>query len=216
MNKYRRVFLILAALLSLGMAGCVTPALNKMIKKDTSYAEEVTSVLISEDEKKMVFIGDRYHYIFNAHDVLSSSLKSSFQKSLYFFFEGFWADKNGFWVDKNNDTFGKITITLSESASQDDKEEAIELGYNERSEDPPYLVLLLKGKRYRSGGVATDGVKYKLNYSNVTVVLEPRSSLNKAALTALIPITVLIDGVIVIVLAPFALLLTALVAGGGH
>jgi hypothetical protein len=215
MNKYRRVFLILAALLSLGMAGCVTPALNKMIKKDTSYAEEVTSVLISEDEKKMVFIGDRYHYIFNAPDVLSSSLKSSFQKSLYFFFEGFWADKNGFWVDKNNDTFGKITITLSESASQDDKEEAIELGYNERSEDPPYLVFLLKGKRYRSGGVATDGVEYKLNYSNVTV-LEPRSPLNKAALTALIPITVLIDGVIVIVLAPFALLLTALVAGGGH
>jgi hypothetical protein len=198
MNKYQRVFLILAALLSLGMAGCVvTPALKKMIKKDTSYAEEVTSVLISKDEKKMVFIGDRYHYIFNAPVVLSSSLQSSLRKSLYFFIEDFW-------VDKNNYTFGKITITLSESASQDDKEEAIELGYNERSEDPPYLVLLLKGKRYRSGGVATDGVEYKLNYSNVTV-LEPRSPLNKAALTALIPITVLIDGVIVIVVVPLAI-----------
>jgi len=207
MNKYRRVFLILAALLSLGMAGCVvTPALKKMIKKDTSYAEEFTSVLISKNEKKMVFIGDRYHYIFNAPVVLSSSLQSSLRKSLYFFIEDFW-------VDKNNYTFGKITIVLSKSASQDDKEEAIELGYNERTAGPPALVILLKGKRYRSGGVATDGVEYKLNYSNVTVVLEPRSSLNKAALTALTPITVLADGVIVIVVVPLAVVTVILLRG---
>jgi hypothetical protein len=63
MNKYRRLFLILAALLSLGIVGSVTPAMNKLIKKDALYTEKVTPVLISEDGGKLVFVGDRYHYI---------------------------------------------------------------------------------------------------------------------------------------------------------
>ena len=76
MNKYCRVFLTWAALLSLGMTGCVTHELREKIRNDASYTEEVSSVLMSEDGKKLVFIGDRYHYIF-------ARMKSS-QLFLYF------------------------------------------------------------------------------------------------------------------------------------
>ena len=182
--------MIWAALLSLGMTGCLTHALREKIRNDASYTEEVTSVLMSEDGKKLVFIGDDYHYIFDAPVRLSHSLRSSFRKSLF-------AKFKGFRVDKNDHIIGNITISLDESASEEDKEKAIRLGYDKQSVGPA-LELSLQGKRYKSGGVTTDRVGYKLNYTYKITVLEERSSLEKSALTALTPITVLADGVLVI------------------
>lgn len=89
MNKYRRVFLILAALLSLGMAGCVTPAMNKMIKKDAFIYGKSYICTDFGRRNKLVFIGDRYHYIFDVPVVLSRSVQSSFRKSFYSLFEDF-------------------------------------------------------------------------------------------------------------------------------
>ncbi len=204
MNKYRRAFLIWAALLSLGMTGCVTHELREKIRSDASYTEEVTSVLMSEDGKKLVFIGDGYHYVFDAPVGLLHSLRSSFRKSLF-------AKFKEFRVDKNDHITGNITISLDESASQEDKEEAIKLGYEKRSVSPaldsPALELSLQGERYKSGGVATDRVGYKLNYTYKVTVLEERGSLEKAALTAATPIAVLADGVLVIVGVPLIILL---------
>ena len=199
MNKSRRAFLIWSALLSLGMTGCATHELNEKIRNDASYTEEITSVLMSEDGTKLIFIGDDYHYIFDAPVGLSHSLGSSFRKSLF-------AKFKEFRVDKNDHIIGKITISLDASASQEDKEEAIELGYDKRSVSPA-LELSLQGKRYKSGGVATDRVEYKLNYTYEITVLEERSSSGKAALTALTPITKLADGLIVIVGVPLVILL---------
>jgi flagellar basal body L-ring protein FlgH len=172
------------------MTGCVTHELREKIRSDASYTEEISSVLMSEDGKKLVFIGDDYHYIFDAPVGLSQSLRSSFQKSLF-------ASFKEFRVDKNDNITGNITISLDESASQQDKEEAIRLGYDKQSVSP-VLELSLQGKRYKSGGVTTDRVGYKLNYTYKVPVLEGRSSLEKAALTAATPITVLADGVLVI------------------
>ncbi len=199
MNKCCRAFLIWAALLSLGMTGCVTHELREKIRNDASYTEEVTSVLISEDGKKLVFIGDGYHYVFDAPVGLSQSLHSSFRKSLF-------AKFKEFRVDKNDHIIGNITISLDESASQEDKEEAIAVGYEKRSVSPA-LELSLQGKRYKSGGVATDRAEYKLNYTYKVTVLEERSTLEKAALTAATPIAVLADGVLVIVGVPLIILL---------
>jgi hypothetical protein len=190
MNKCRREFLVWTALLSLGITGCVTHELREKIRSDASYTEEVTSVLFSEDGEKLVFIGDDYHYVFDVPVRLSLSLHSSFRKSLF-------AKFKEFRVDKNAHIIGNITITLDESASQKDKKEAIELGYDEESVSPT-LELSLQGKRYKSGGVATDRVEYKLNYTYKLTVLEERSSLEKAALTSATPISILADGVLII------------------
>jgi hypothetical protein len=198
MNRCRRVFLIRAALLSLGMTGCITHELHESIKRDASYTEEITSVLMSEDGKKLVFIGIDYHYIFDAPVWLSQSLLSSFRKSLFFEFKKFR-------VDIDDHLTMNITITLHESASQEDKEEAIGLGFDNRSVSPA-LELSLRGKRYKSGGVATDRVEYKLNYTHKIDVLVERSSLEKVALTALTPITVLADGVLLLLGIPLIIL----------
>ena len=199
MNKCSRVFLIWSALLSLGLTGCFTHELNEKIRNDASYTEEVTSVLMSEDGKKLVFIGNDYHYIFDAPVGLSRSLRSSFRKSLF-------AKFKEFSVDKNDHVIGNITISLDESASQEDKEEAIALGYDKRSVSPT-LELSLQGMRYKSGGVTTDRAGYKLNYTYKVNVLEERSFLEESALTAATPIAVLADGVLVIVGVPSIILL---------
>ena len=199
MNKSRRAFLIWSALLSLGMTGCATHELNEKIRNDASYTEEITSVLMSEDGTKLVFIGDDYHYIFDAPVGLSHSLHSSFRKSLFFKFKEFR-------VDKNDHITGNITISLDESASQEDKDAAIESGFDQRPASP-VLEFSLQGKRYYAGGVATDRVGYKLNYNYKVGVLEERSSLEKAALTAMTPITVAADGVLILVGVPLVVLL---------
>ena len=205
MNKCRRAFLILTALVSLVMAACATPYLQEKIRNDASYTEEVTSVLISEDGKNLVFIGDGYHYIFDTPVGLLPSLRSSFRKSLF-------ANFKEFRVDKNDHVIGNITISLDESASQEDKEEAIKIGYDKRPVSPA-LELSLQGERYRAGDVTIDRSEYKLNYTYKVTVLEERSSLEKAALTALTPVAVLADGVLVIVGVPLAALI--IVVGKG-
>jgi len=83
-----------------------------------------------------------------------------------------------FRVDKNDHITGNITITPHESI--------------------PALELLLQGERYKSGGIATDRVGYQLNSTYKITILEERSFLEKATLTAATPVTVLADGVIVI------------------
>ncbi len=69
------------------------------------------------------------------------------------------------------------------------------------------MELSLQGERYKSGGVATDRVGYKLNYTYKVTMLEERSSLEKAALTAATPISVLADGLLIIGGVPLIILL---------
>ena len=199
MNIFNRPLLALILILPLGMTGCMTHELRTMARSDSSYTEEVTSILMSEDGENIVFIGNDYHYVFDAPVELSNSLRSSFRKSLF-------AKFKEFRVDTHNQVVGKVTIVLDESASQDDKNEAIKIGYEERPISPT-LELSILGKRYSSGNVTIDRSGYKLNYTYQVKVLEERGSLEKAALTAATPITVLADGALFLIAVPLVILL---------
>ncbi len=76
------------------LTGCMTHDLLTRAKSDSSYTEEVASILISEDEKKLVFIGEDYHYIFDAPMELTNSLRSTFRKSLYAKYKHFRVNLN--------------------------------------------------------------------------------------------------------------------------
>jgi hypothetical protein len=199
MNKHVVKYLAWFALISVGVTGCFTHELHERIKIDASYTEEVSYILISEDGKNLVFVGDDYHYVFDLPVEILRSLRSPFRKSLF-------AKFRKFRVDVNNKITGNIYISLDESASQSNKEEAIEFGYDKRS-GSPVMEILLKGKRYKAEDLITDKTGYKLNYAYKVAVLEERTSVEKAALTATTPITVLADGVIAIVGVPLIILL---------
>ena len=199
MTRLCRAIVSLTLMLPFGLTGCMTHDLRTMVKSDSSYSEEVTSILMTKDGENIVFIGDDYHYVFDAPLELSDSLRSSFRKSLF-------AKFKDFRVDIQNKVVGTVTLTLDESASQDDKNEAIKIGYEKRP-DGPALELTIFGKRYNSGDVTIDNAGYRLNYTYQVKVLEERGSFEKAALTAATPITVLADGALWLVGVPLVILL---------
>ncbi len=193
------VLLVSILLFSFGTTGCMTHELRTKAKSDSSYTENVASILMSEDGKSIVFIGDDYHYIFDAPLELIDSLRSPFRKSLF-------AKFKDFRVDLQNQVVGTVTVVLDESASQKDKSEAINIGYENRNNSPT-LELTIFGKRYNSGDVTIDNAGYKLNYTYQVKIREERGLLEKAALTAATPITVLADGALWLVGVPLVILL---------
>lgn len=46
------------------LSGCMTQAL---LNSDVNYKEKISSILVTEDGKKMLIIGQDYHYIFNVN-----------------------------------------------------------------------------------------------------------------------------------------------------
>lgn len=196
MKIFQRAFWLI--LVSLGMTGCFTPTLHYKLKHDAFYSEVVSSMHLSEDRKQLIFIGSDYYYIFDAPAELLNSLDSPFQKSLF-------AEFRGFRSDINNHIIGNLTITLDESASREDIENVVELGY-EKQVGHPTLMLPLQGKRYRSEYITTGEAEYKLNYTYKITVWEERGSIEKATYTALIPVAVVADGVAICIIIPLIIL----------
>lgn len=199
MNELCRCIVSLVLIFPFGLTGCMTHELRTIAKSDSSYNEEVSSILMSEDGKHLVFIGAGHHYVFDASIELLNSLRSPFRKSMFAKFKDFRADIN-------NQVVGTITIYLDESATQEEKSEAIKLGYEEQLVGPA-LEITIFGHRYKSGDANIEKAGYKLNYTYHVKVYEERGSLEKAALTAATPITVLADGAMFLIGVPLVVLL---------
>jgi len=194
MNKKRRLFMLsgglgVAALLS----GCVTKLFD-----DKYYFEAVSSILISQDHKKIVVIGKEYHYIFDAPDVLVSTLSSSYHK----YMKGYL---DQFRVDKSEAISGQYLLTLGKEATEQEKAEAITLGFVKSGGE---LIFSgnLNGIRYSSGGIQANVETQRLNKTyKVFVSVEPSSG-KKAAKLLLTPVAVAATGALLIVGIPVGLL----------
>ncbi len=199
---------ILAILIAMNSYGCATNAvLDKMDDDLVIYTEEVSSILVSEDGKQLVFIGNNYHYIFDVPEQLLLTLKSSFRKSISAHF-------GKFRIGKNNNIEGKVGIVLYEPLSGMQREEAISIGYESKKDkesrkvnsirysDPNLYnrlgnhlanVFSLKGTRSKSRGITEGKNKYKLNRSYNVTVLDKRGMLKKTVLASYIPIAMGFD-----------------------
>ncbi|MCX7067514.1 MAG: hypothetical protein NTW85_07470 [Methylococcales bacterium] len=202
MNKKRRLFILSGAVGITGLlTGCLTKSLFKDDRKDDRYEEIVSSVLISEDSKKIVFIGKNHHYIFDAPPIVVKTLTANFHKSVS-------ALLGEFHVDGERIVKGELTLSLSMKAPEQDKLSALEMGYIKGAtvdtEHCCEYKVNLTGVRYESNGIQPTLVSQKLNKTyNVYVIAESwQSSGEKAAKVAkkvlLTPITVAIDGLLVI------------------
>jgi len=199
MNHERRLLILFGAV---GITGILTGCVTESLFKDDRYGEELSSVLISEDSKKIVFIGKNYHYIFDAPPILVKTLTASFHKSVS-------ALLSNFHVDGEGNVKGDVTLTLSIKAPDQDKLAAMELGYRKGTIlNSGYYCeyrVTLTGIRYKSNGIQPQLVSQKLNRTyNVNVIAE-QSAGEKAAKALLTPITVAIDGALLIGAIPLVL-----------
>ncbi|WP_321788125.1 hypothetical protein [Burkholderia pyrrocinia] len=201
----RRLLAAGVAASSLALSGCFTPKLYK----DDAYSENVSGFMITEDGKKLVVLGTRYHYIFDLPAQLRPVLLSGYRKSLRTTFAGFHAS--------GGSVTGHYRIVLPKDASDDDRRAAAADGF---TAEQAGLVLEgdIDGKRYSTEGFAEkgNGATQPFNRPYSVYIRESPSVVGMGLRILATPITVAADGVLVlggIVLVPFAAI--AIQANGG-
>ncbi|WP_321855888.1 hypothetical protein [Burkholderia cenocepacia] len=201
----RRLLAAGVAASSLALSGCFTP---KLYKND-AYSEYVSAFMMTEDGKKLVVLGSRYHYIFDLPAQLRPVLLSGYRKSVRTTFEGFHA--------RGGSVTGHYRIVLPKDASDDDRRAASADGF---ASEPAGLVLEgdIDGKRYSTDGfVEKDkAAAQPFNHPYSVYIVESPSVVGMGLRILATPITVAADGVLVlggIVLVPFAAI--AIEANGG-
>ncbi|RQS19500.1 hypothetical protein DIE03_34585 [Burkholderia sp. Bp8992] len=201
----RRLLAAGMAASSLALSGCFTP---KLYKND-AYSENVSAFMITEDGKKLVVLGTRYHYIFDLPARLRPVLQSGYRKSVRTTFADFHARGGG--------VTGHYRIVLPKDASDDDRRAAAADGFVSETAG---LVLEgdIDGKRYSTEGFVeqdkTAAQPFNRPYS--VTIRESPSVVGMGLRILATPITVAADGVLVlggIVLVPFAAI--AIKANGG-
>lgn len=190
----RKILAMLGVVAPLLLNGCITPQLFE----NRSYRENVSSVLISADEKNVVVITDKYHYIFSAPDTLVRTLKSSLHKNVA-------AKINTFHVDENGSTFGRVDLTVDDKSTAQELNEAISYGFT-KSGNGAYAILQLEGMRYDKNNISPQLESQKLRKPYLVIVTEPQTVGEKAVKVLITPITLAADGALVIGAIPLVLM----------
>jgi len=113
-------------------------------EKPGTYTEQISSVLISDDDQVLVAMTKRFHYIFFGQSVLALALKGK----LHSYLRG---EFSSFYVRSSGETSGVVELTLSD-APDDVLSEAMSQGFVSTPEGPIFSKTL-EGKRYGAGDV---------------------------------------------------------------
>ena len=169
-----------------GLSGCTEALYRRM-----EYKEEVSSVLFTEDMKKIVIIGKDYHYIFDAPEALVRSLRSNLHARMH-------ASFYPFDVHTDQRITGKLSLLIDEDLSAEEVEEAIGLGFKPRVESGYVLHMELSGIRYDSGGIQATAPSQRLNRTYTITVSVDHTAMGYAGRALLTPVTVAADGAVIV------------------
>ena len=183
--------LSLLAATGLMTSGCATRSLWQPPNGET---ENVSSVWISADNKALVFVGDTYHYIFDAPTPIAWALRTPHQRWVKASLDAFKADRNGVMT-------GNYRLFLDTQAGEDSRRDALAAGF-ERRDNSVLAEGALKGRRYLAGDIKLPHTQRALNQTyRVHIDVEP-SLADQARKVALTPLTVLVDGTVVLATIP--------------
>jgi len=169
-----------------GLSGC-----TEALYRKTEYKEVVSSVLFTEDMKKIVIIGKDYHYIFDAPEALMRSLRSNLHARMH-------ASFYPFDVHTDQSITGKLSLLIDEDLSAEEVEEAIGLGFKPRVESGYVLHMELSGIRYDSGGIQATAPSQRLNKTYTITVSVDHTAMGYAGRALLTPVTVAADGAVIV------------------
>ncbi|MBV8659627.1 MAG: hypothetical protein JO142_17540 [Burkholderiales bacterium] len=184
--------------------GCATEALNK----PNTYTESVSSVLISQDQQKLVFIGRQYHYVFDAPPVLVQVLQSPVHQSVT-------SSLNSFHVDETSHITGQFALRVGPKTPDADKQVAANLGFQKYGDDGAGSWYLYKGTLNGTRFGASDtgaGNTQALNRTYQVTITESPTAGQKAAKAVLSPVATAADGVMFIGALPLLAVTTGMFA----
>lgn len=191
-----------AVLLSLFLAGCIT---SQMLG-DKIYKERISTYLVSEDEKHLILISDRHHYILELSELIKSVLKASYRSQI---------DLRIPRVDVAADGSTKVAYTfiLGKTITDQDKEAAIQAGFK----PDKYMGLIatgeLLGTRYEKPLLPENTPTKKFHSPYEILIVEKQQRGEKIVKTALSPVTAAADGFLLLLGVP---LFAANVLINGH
>jgi hypothetical protein len=186
------------------LAGCashpaapVAPVAAKAPAYQQRYVEVISSVLLSDDGKRLAAIGAGHHYIFDAPPVLVRALHSPIHSQLQ-------ATFSTFHVDKRGGVGGDWTLALARDAGQPARQEALAIGLVAAPDGRLVVSGQLEGKRYTGWTYRLGREQDRLNQSYEIEVTTDASRADVAADEAATPIRLAADGVQLIYWAPLA------------
>ncbi len=208
--KLLQLFIIMTVILS---SSCTTVNLWKKDNK-RYYSEEIKNFLISQDGKKIIFIGKEYHYVIEDESNLIKKLlawngrmKLTIGSASDFHLGRFNSIKVRLGISTKDD-YDLIDNKLS-SLTKEEMDFLKEFGFSEiKLENGEMLTktIELHGQRY----LPKLGVNYDLKTSSLSQVYKIRvyydtiaDDMTKAALT---PITITADGIMIIASTPMVII----------
>ncbi|WP_175867311.1 hypothetical protein [Burkholderia contaminans] len=202
--KRRTLLTAGAVIVAAGLTGCTA-----MLFEDGQYEETVDRFLVSEDGKKFVVLGTKYHYILDMPEHLGAVLASPYRKSINASLYGF--------VAQGSKISGKFSLRLHRSdMTEEDRDCALEDGFTKLGSVDLEMKGALAGSRYLADGFAQGKTWSSFTHSYKIQVTDRITSAGKAVRVLATPVTLAADGVMMIgavVLSPIIVVMLAPVAG---
>jgi hypothetical protein len=144
----RRLLLVVCALsVSGSLQGCSTS--KTPVQFRFSYTERIRAILAVPERSQLVILGDRYQYLFDDKASVGRATHATFQSTLSGSF-GIFA------VYPDNRISGNYRVHTSQPLSDEQREEALRLGFAQTDDGRFELSSELSGHRYTTSPVATD------------------------------------------------------------
>ena len=179
--------IITAVCFAVLLSGCMTRSLFE----NREYKENISSILVTSDGGKLVFVSDEYHYIFQSPKLLTDTLGAPFYRSVQ-------ANFNQFYVSRSDVVTGSFDLIVPVFASDGDRQAASAAGFAcKRIGDREFcqVKVELKGTRHAANGTLPVGRNQLLKKSYLVHVSADEGAGAKILLT---PLTVAADGAILI------------------
>lgn len=205
MNPSRRRFMVSG---SVGVASLITGCITPKLYEADRYTETVSSILVSEDGNKIVVMTKAYHYIFDAPKVITMTLSAPYHKSVS-------AEFGTFKVDTFRNTTGEFTLLLDENATEAEQQQAISAGFKHDKTGKIRAEGTLTGVRYDANNISPTHDSQKLNNEYQVFVIAQQSFAEKSAKTLATPVTLTLDGILLIGAIPLFLFTVAVFASVG-
>ena len=203
MNDLRRKLILLGGIAAIPMSsGCLTAAMMSGGDRE-NYYEKVGSVLISADGKTLAVIGKEHHYLFDAPEAIKAVLNPDLGNVVNVHFQTFS-------VDSAQRITGSYTLNIGKTATAEQKEKAIAVGFKPLPAGNLSFTGKLSGTRYSANGIQAENAAQKLRQEYTINVSAEKSASGKAASTAgkllVTPVTLAADGVLILVAVPLLLI----------
>ena len=197
--------LLLASLIGVaaGTSGCASTA-GPVIQ---TYSETISSLFVTQDGSKLLVVGQRYHYFFDAPPHLVQALSAPWHEQMT-------GELSSFHVDTKGVITGRYTLRVPAALPDAQRSEAQALGFA-RVDGAPDLSLIgdLQGKRYLENTFRVHRIRQTLNKPYTVEISAEQGLGDRIADTLATPLSTAAEGVTMLyygalapVLIPFSVI----------